>query len=130
MKDGNFDIYSMNADGSDWRNMTNHPAHDYWASWVSPVSASQSRLQFGPPAPAERVELHIIYENTSKAAGVQGDHGFACFVTGIDSTTCSTPAPTATSCWPTLPVGVDLATTDHVVVSHVHSDHIGGCRRP
>lgn len=40
MRDGNFEIYSMDRDGGEWENVTNHPAHDYWATCaVIPVSA-------------------------------------------------------------------------------------------
>jgi Tol biopolymer transport system component/pimeloyl-ACP methyl ester carboxylesterase len=37
-RDGNPEIYLMNADGSDQRRLTNHPAEDYWPTW-SPASA-------------------------------------------------------------------------------------------
>ena len=33
-RDGNFEIYTMNADGSNPVNLTNHPADDVWPSWT------------------------------------------------------------------------------------------------
>lgn len=32
-RDGNNEIYIMNADGSEQRNLTNNPAHDWIPSW-------------------------------------------------------------------------------------------------
>jgi hypothetical protein len=32
-RDGNGEIYVMNADGSDQRRLTNHAGNDYWPSW-------------------------------------------------------------------------------------------------
>lgn len=32
-RDGNFEVYTMNAKGEDLRNITNHSALDYWGSW-------------------------------------------------------------------------------------------------
>lgn len=32
-RDGNFEIYSMTADGKNARNLTNHKALDFWSSW-------------------------------------------------------------------------------------------------
>ena len=32
-RDGNFEIYTMTADGKNVKNMTNNPALDFWSSW-------------------------------------------------------------------------------------------------
>ncbi|MFH1336882.1 MAG: dockerin type I domain-containing protein, partial [Candidatus Zixiibacteriota bacterium] len=32
-RDGNYEIYQMNADGNDQRRLTDHPAEDGWPSW-------------------------------------------------------------------------------------------------
>ncbi|HEY4611747.1 MAG TPA: DPP IV N-terminal domain-containing protein, partial [Bacteroidota bacterium] len=41
-RDGNFEIYTMNVDGSNLRNLTNNKATDFWMSW----SSDGSRLLF------------------------------------------------------------------------------------
>ncbi|HYT88008.1 MAG TPA: hypothetical protein VEL76_04755, partial [Gemmataceae bacterium] len=33
-RDGNYEIYTMNPDGSDQRNLTKHPGNDNFASWA------------------------------------------------------------------------------------------------
>lgn len=42
MKDGDFDLYIMDADGSNLKNLTNNSAHDYWPSWVAPRDSTRS----------------------------------------------------------------------------------------
>jgi TolB protein len=32
-RDGNFEVYSMTADGKNLKNLSNNPAEDYWSSW-------------------------------------------------------------------------------------------------
>jgi Tol biopolymer transport system component len=41
-RDGNMEVYTMNADGSDPTNITNHPADDFVSTWMS----DGSRLVF------------------------------------------------------------------------------------
>lgn len=36
MMSGNFELYVIDADGSNLRNLTQNSAHDYWPSWVVP----------------------------------------------------------------------------------------------
>jgi len=38
-RDGNFELYVMNSDGSDQRRLTNHQAGDYWPAWKPEVAA-------------------------------------------------------------------------------------------
>ena len=33
MRDGNYEIYAMNSDGSNLRRLTNHPERDDFAQW-------------------------------------------------------------------------------------------------
>ena len=41
-RDRNFEIYVMNADGSQPRNLTDHRGRDYWPDWLAPASAGVS----------------------------------------------------------------------------------------
>jgi TolB protein len=41
-RDGNYEIYLMNADGSQPHNLTRHPSHDNYATW----SPDSKRLAF------------------------------------------------------------------------------------
>ena len=38
-RDGNYEIYVMDADGKNQRNLTNHPAYDEAPNWFDPVFA-------------------------------------------------------------------------------------------
>ena len=38
-RDGNYEIYIMNSDGSGIYNLTNHPSDDWYPSW-SPIPTS------------------------------------------------------------------------------------------
>ena len=39
-RDGNFDIYVMNADGTDVTRLTNDPAKDLWPAWAPWVATT------------------------------------------------------------------------------------------
>ena len=41
-RDGNCEIYVMDADGKNQRNLTNNPADDCWPSWFDPAARSVS----------------------------------------------------------------------------------------
>jgi hypothetical protein len=48
-RDGNNEIYVMNADGSGVRRLTNNPADDSYPSWSPPGEALSNDPWFGPP---------------------------------------------------------------------------------
>jgi TolB protein len=64
VRDGNFEVYQVNADGSRPVRLTDHPAWDGWASFVpvskspGPTPAATVETQAGP-TPAAIVDRHV-----------------------------------------------------------------------
>ena len=58
-RDGNYEIYLMNADGSRPRNLTRHPAQDNFATW-SPDGRRIERWLSRQPANAVRAEQPTV----------------------------------------------------------------------
>ena len=56
-RDGNYEIYMMNPDGSEQVNLTQHPAHDLHAAW-SPTG-EQILFRLGSPA---RVQARPVFD--------------------------------------------------------------------
>lgn len=127
MKDGNFEIYIMEADGSGLRNVTNHPAHDYWPSWVAPAESPAGTSQAGGKLPADAVELHILYEDIPVNEGMIPGRGFSCLVKAGDKTLLlDTGGDGGLLLSNMAACGRDPAEIDMVLISHCNSDHIGG----
>ncbi|MEZ5357222.1 MAG: MBL fold metallo-hydrolase [Candidatus Zixiibacteriota bacterium] len=123
MKDGNFEIYIMDADGSSLRNVTNHPANDYWPSWVSSSSGSPA----GRCLPASSVVLHILYDNNSRDNSMSPAHGFSCLIEAGDKTVLLDAGGDGELLMSNMAAGgYDPQDIDMVAVTHCHADHIGG----
>jgi TolB protein len=45
-RDGNFEIYVMDADGGNQENLTNHPAFDYYPDWSPDGASNTGRIAF------------------------------------------------------------------------------------
>ncbi|MBU0492365.1 MAG: VCBS repeat-containing protein [Chloroflexi bacterium] len=57
-RDGNFEIYVMDADGTNPRRLTNHRAGDYWPAWKpAPAVAFEKSPQAFPPVPTYQIGL-------------------------------------------------------------------------
>lgn len=126
MMSGNFELYVMDADGSNLTNLTRNPAHDYWPSWVAPGRPADVSQPAGI-LPAGEVELRVLYDDVSKAEGIVPGRGFSCLVKAGDKTLLLDTGgdgevlmSNAAAC------GIDPADIDIVVISHCNSDHIGG----
>jgi len=76
---------------------------------------------------ADDFRVRIVYDNKSAVPAAQGDWGFSCLVErGEDSILFDTGARTEILMRNFKSLGVDPASIDLVVLSHPHSDHIGG----
>ncbi len=123
MKDGNFEIYLMDADGSNLRNLTNNSANDYWPSWVPSSAGSHSAGRL----PASSVELHILYDNDSRSDRMSPAHGFSCLVKAGDKTVLLDAGADGELLMSNMAAGgYTPGEIDIIVVSHCHADHIGG----
>ncbi|MDX9857929.1 MAG: MBL fold metallo-hydrolase [candidate division Zixibacteria bacterium] len=123
MKDGNFEIYAMDADGSNLRNLINHPANDYWPSWVSPSSGSHT----GKCLPASAVELHILYDNNSHNDRMSPAHGFSCLIEAGNETLLLDAGGDGELLVSNMAAGgYNPQEIDMIAVTHCHADHIGG----
>lgn len=127
MKDGNFEIYVMDADGSHLRNLTNHPAHDYWPSWVAPGKSPAGAPPAGGRLPAGAVELRILYDNVTHGELLTPGWGFSCLVKAGDKTLLLDTGGDGGLLMSNMAAcGRDPAEIDIVMISHCHSDHYGG----
>ena len=123
MKDGNFEIYVMDADGPNLRNLTNHPANDYWPSWVSSSAGSHT----GGRLPASTVELHILYDNDSRSDRMSPAHGFSCLVKAGNKTLLLDAGGDGELLMSNMAArGYTPEEIDIIAVTHCHADHIGG----
>lgn len=127
MKDGNFEIYVMNNDGSHFRNLTDHPAHDYWPSWIAGKISSSIDPRTDNRLPFEVVELHILYDNDSLREGMTPGHGFSCLVKAGDQTLLMDAGADGNMLMSNIIAGgYDPSEIDIIAISHCHADHIGG----
>jgi len=127
MKDGNFEIYVMDTDGSNWQNLTNDPAHDYWPSWVNPAAADEVKPAPRGLLPAEAVQLQIVCDDRAINDAMIPSRSFSCYViagdlcmlfdTGGDGSLLSANLSAA---------GIDPGAIDIIMMSHCNSDHVGG----
>jgi Tol biopolymer transport system component len=60
-RDGNYEIYVMNADGSEPQNLTNNPAQDNYATW----SPDGKKIAFV----SNRIGGHDVYAMEIQTAG-------------------------------------------------------------
>lgn len=80
------------------------------------------------PAPvADTVIVTDVYDNRVVQAGLQGDWGFACLIQGFGQTILFDTGADGQILLANLrALGLDKTQIDIVVLSHEHSDHIGG----
>lgn len=85
--------------------------------------AAQQDTQKSPA----HVVCTILYDNRSVADSIVADHGFSCLVESRGHSCLfdvgRIPGKFLINAWN---LGVDLSPIDHVVVSHIHDDHMGG----
>jgi Tol biopolymer transport system component/metal-dependent hydrolase (beta-lactamase superfamily II) len=138
MKAGTFDIYTVDREGGDWTRLTQHAAHDYWPTWsveAGPVASSEPGSDV---VRAEDVRLRIVYDDRAMVEGLEADPGFACLVQVGEGTVLFDTGRIGRILMANVDsLGIDPAEIDDIVISHKHSDHIGGlpvlleaCRRP
>ena len=127
MKDGNFEIYVMDADSSRLVNLTNHPANDYWPSWVVSGKSSTVAPRGGEKLPAKAVEFQILYDDVSHREDMEAGRGFSCLVKAGGKTLLMDAGGDSQLLLSNMAAcKVDLADIDIVILSHCNSDHIGG----
>jgi len=80
-----------------------------------------------PPCPVQSLHLTVLVENTSPGGGLVAEHGLALLLEtergAVLFDTGATPAVLAANA---AALGVDLARTSAIVLSHGHYDHTGG----
>ncbi len=60
-RDGNFEVYSMTADGKNVRNLTNHKSLDFWSSW----SPDGKQIVFTSDRDNKNREIYTMNSNGS-----------------------------------------------------------------
>lgn len=74
-----------------------------------------------------RVEIQILYDNTSARPELEADWGFSALVTaGAHRVLLDTGARERVFLKNLAAMGVDPASIEHLVISHEHLDHLGG----
>lgn len=127
MKDGNFEIYVMDADGSNLKNVTNHSAADYWPSWVGPTQSATDAPQAGGKLPAENVTCRILFDNVPLDDRLTAAWGFSCLVKAGDHTLLMDAGGDSDVLTANIEASqVNLSNVDLVFISHCHADHIDG----
>ena len=56
LRDGNFEIYVMDADGGNQENLTNHPAYDYHPDW----SPDGTKIAFASSREGGRFQIYVM----------------------------------------------------------------------
>jgi 7,8-dihydropterin-6-yl-methyl-4-(beta-D-ribofuranosyl)aminobenzene 5'-phosphate synthase len=138
MKEGTFDIYIVDRDGGNWVKLTQDPAHDYWPTWASRASTEPSAGAADDALPARDVRLRILYDDRAMVDSVEPDEGFSCLIRVREKTLLFDTGRIGRILMANLKrLDVDPAEIDDIVISHKHSDHLGGlqmllekCERP
>lgn len=76
---------------------------------------------------SDSLMLTILYDNTSVSDSIIADHGFSCLIESEDHT-CLFDAGRVSNILVTnaTELGVNYSAVEHVFISHIHNDHIGG----
>ncbi len=78
-------------------------------------------------APAEMVNITVLYDNNLYQEGLETGHGFACLIQGTEKNILfDTGNPDSILLGNMEKLGIDPNEIDTVVLSHIHSDHTGG----
>jgi len=73
------------------------------------------------------VTLTVVYDNYALTEGTKADWGFSCLIEGTDKTILFDTGTRGDILLGNMEVlGIDPASVDAVVLSHIHRDHIGG----
>jgi len=120
-RDGNFEIYVMEADGSNQRRLTDDPGGDYWPAWrPSPASAA---VEQRPGV----LQMLTVYDNTSVRPGLVADWGFGAWLEYEGHVVLFDTGGNGRILLGNMEeLGLDPARIEIVVLSHAHGDHIGG----
>lgn len=129
MKEGTFDIYIVDPGGGSWTKLTQDAAHDYWPTWAPGASTAVSA---GPRDDAPRagdVRLQILYDDRAMIDGLEADPGFSCLVRVGGKTLLFDTGRIGRILMANMEkLDVDPEEIDVIVISHKHSDHVGGLR--
>jgi TolB protein len=70
-RNGNDEIYAMNADGSNQTNLTNNPAQDFWPRW----SPDGQQMVFVSTRASNNVDIYVMNADGSGATRLTSDPG-------------------------------------------------------
>lgn len=127
MRSGNFEIYIIDRDGGEWHNVTRHPAHDYWPKWGRAARATPSVAPQQPSDAASDVEIRVVYDDRTSRDDLEPHAGFSALVRLGESTLLFDAGADGQVLLSNMAQSsIDPAEIDQIVISHNHSDHVGG----
>lgn len=127
MMDGNFDLYIMDADGTNLKNLTANSSHDWWPTWVAPRALDEEQNTDERLLDASDVEIRIAYDDAAAVDGMTPGRGFSCLIRVADKTLIFDAGAIGQLLMANLETMVwDPEEVDRIAISHCHSDHIGG----
>lgn len=81
----------------------------------------------GPAMGGQDITLTVVYDNYVSTKGVRSDWGFSCLIEGPDRTILFDTGARGDILLSNMEtLGIDPASVDVIVLSHIHHDHIGG----